>query len=144
MEPKDYISAAAIVISVLSLIVSMRGASFTRRAKSAEIRVAVLTKISDVLITNSRIHRLQMEFMQFAVGSGDEELSKLVSGLKGEELVRDIDDIYRHYSEMPVSSALSAYEATFHKMHRISNTAEEIETRLQALHAQYRGHMESA
>jgi len=144
MELKDYISVAALLISITSLTISFRGASFTRRAKSAEIRVAILSKISDLSLANSRIHQLQSDLLALCKKRDDGEFIQLLGEMEIEDAVRETEHLYKDLSKLPVSSALTAYEAFFHRLHRASNVSQEIEGRLQSIKARYENRPSSA
>ena len=132
MGPKDYISIAAILIASASLFVSWRTATFTRRVKSGEVRVATLTKVSKLFAIIARAHHLQSEILVFAKARDDSETASLVDGLELEHVAKAIDRLHSKISEVPAASSVSVYEGFFHELDHLSAISREIQARLES------------
>ena len=71
MQIATYIPWLALVVSALSLAMSIRNSSFSRRTKLIELKVAFLSKLSESSMANKRLHRLNQEFRRLASDNDD-------------------------------------------------------------------------
>ena len=125
-------SILAILISLASLLVSLRAATFARRVKAAEIRVATLAKVSELFAAIARAHHLRSEILSLARERSDSEIANLVGGLEIEHAAMAIDQLHSKMSQVPVASSVSVYESFFHEIDHLSAISREIQARLQS------------
>jgi hypothetical protein len=117
-EFRDYLSSAAIVISIASFAVATRTATFNRRSKAAELRAQVLMKFAEArneAINVRSVYERLVEKMQ-----GDEECERFEElHARISRLADMLEESYNNITKLPADSGVDAYERFFHAAHDI-------------------------
>jgi hypothetical protein len=130
MQIATYIPWLALVVSALSLTMSIRNSSFSRRTKLIELKVAFLSKLSESSMANKRLHRLNQEFRKLASENDDGALMEMLDMPEIEANQNDLDDIYSRIAAAPVGAAISIYETAFHNVSQLCDRILALEDRL--------------
>lgn len=120
MEPRDSLAIAALVISLASLFLSARNASFSRSAKEAELRAAVLGKAAEVSSRLAHISLFKAEMYQHAATLKDAERLERYGIADRDQLQNEADILIRRLSNYPTSSAVKVYEVFYHRLQNIN------------------------
>jgi len=135
MEIRDYISAAAFIISSMSLVIAMRSAGFSRHAKLVEIRATVLAKVSETSLMSSRLRRTRDEFLDAA--KAESEVHAILDMPEIDRLENALMDAYAEFSKLPLEDSIQLYGRTFHKVSQVRDTVQIQQERLDQLKARY-------
>ena len=118
MQIRDYLSIAAIVISILGFCIAFQNARFTRRVRLAELRSTVLTKAVDV---SNGLFSLR-QIYGAAHGSSEGELARFkefdstVAKMQAQHMQN-----YDAISSARRDLCLEMYEKFFHSLHDINS-----------------------
>lgn len=134
---KDYLSLAAIFISLVSLGISIWSARFSRRAKASELRAAVLGKAAEVSSRLTHIAELNGEMRFHAESLKDFEGFMLVDNAASRKLHQRADTAYRRLSAIPVQKGLDVYESFFHEFQALNEYTMRYEQSTQTAHDRY-------
>ena len=130
MQPNVYISIVALVIAIASFVVSFRNAGFSRRAKTAELRATLLSKLTELSISNSRIQRQSVEFERVAREANDPHIAEMAEMPGIEDQLADVEAIFNQIESAPVNTTIASYEEHFHRLHRLAERTRELESRI--------------
>ena len=119
MEPKEYLSFAALTISLVSLAMSIHANRFSKRTKSAELKANLLAKILEASLTQSRIarHRGEASVLAFEIRT---ELYQELQEIDPAALSSEIMNLYERMVALTWKDSLSSYEKYFHEAHRMA------------------------
>jgi hypothetical protein len=135
LEPKDYVSVAALLVSLVSLALSARVGRFGRRTKLIELRAALLAKVNEAAVVTTQLERIQNEFL--SIGTDDPRIKELIDPSDVAANRRDIATLYAALSAAPTSSADSLYETHFHEMNHIVERTRALAERTQSTMDRY-------
>ena len=127
MDPRDYLSATAILISLAGFSVAIWSARFSRRAKLSELRASVLIKAAEVSSRLARAYDSHAQMRLHAVALGDMEGLKLFDESRLEHIRAKLDSVHSRMASRPSNQGLEFYEAFFHELHDLSETALDLE-----------------
>jgi hypothetical protein len=127
MEFHDYLSTAAILISLAGFGVAIWSARFSRRAKLAELRAVVLIKAAELSTRLARVYELQAQMRKHAEILGDSIGLELFDASRIEQIQARADSTYSRMATWPSSDGLKVYEALFHELHDLSERALDLE-----------------
>ena len=127
MDLRDYLSVAAILISLASFSVAIWSARFSRRVKLSELRASVLIKAAEISSRLARIYELHAQMRLHAVAIGDTEGLKLFEESRLEHIQAAVDSAHSRMTSLPSNHGLEVYEAFFHELHDLSERTLDLE-----------------
>jgi hypothetical protein len=143
MQLKDYIAIVALVVSGISLYVSFRATRLNLRAKSAEMRALLLSKILEASLTQSRVDRHRAELLFLCKEHDHFQLYQKVSELDPGSLARDIKSTYESIETLPPETGIDTYERYFHWAQAIAERSKDQEDQILGIRSFYDKKMQS-
>ncbi len=139
LELRDYLSGAAIMLSLASFVVAMRSASFNRRAKAAELRAQVLMKYAEAKSHALNVRGYFSAIRREADESNDLELFKLVNqDNQLGRIAKQLEQYYERVEKIPLDRGLKVYEELFHDVHDINTQITDLKAQTESEVAAYR------
>ncbi len=137
MQLKDYFAVAALLISIISLAVSVRVSHFNKRAKSAELRAALLAKLLEASLTQSRIARHHAAACSIAFELTPQDAYFQLRTMDPGTLSSEITSLYEHMVALSKDASIFSYENYFHEAHRVAVRSKEQEDAMLEIRAKY-------
>lgn len=145
LEIRDYISATAIVLSVVSLFVAIRSARFNRRVKGLELRAQVLIKFAEAKIEAENVRSYYLSIQREAESRGDLALFKLVNlDSHADSLIATLEKRYEELQKTTSEQGVSLFEDFLHVTHDAVNGVRDLKARAERRVAEYRARTTAA
>ena len=137
MQPKDYIAIVALLFSAVSLFMSVRNGGFSRRTKLLELRVLILSKVSEASLSTARVDGLNGEISTLARRRKDEKILDMLPTTELKKLQSDLDELHSQISKEPVENAIQTYEDSYHQVVLLCDRSRMLEERYQYIKSLY-------
>lgn len=137
-DPALALAVIALLLSIISIAVSFWSASFSRRAKNAELRCSVLARASGLILQIQEAQRQYAEVRIIAEEFNSVALYKKADMDKVSAVLEAANNIYARLSNLPVDRGLEVYESLFHDIEqterRITIVTDDMRAALEKFH----------
>lgn len=136
MEFRDYIIALALIVSVVSLVISWRTSGFNSKVKNAELRTQVLSKFGELKNTARSINYLVRDLAEDTESSNLPRVTAIVSDQKRLiDIADQIEEMYKNLSDSAhAGRGLEAYESTYYRLTDLFTQMNDLKADIEQIH----------
>src|SRR5690348_10267588 len=103
MSISDLTTGSALVISIISLVLSLLNSRFNRNTKLSELRAAVLAKAAEASSRLAHIYELELNMRLHAEVIGDNDAASHIDLAETQELREQLDETHASMAALPLS-----------------------------------------